>query len=303
MRRTCTSILSALALACGASGDAGTDESSTSPATSGDAGPTAPPTSDPTTGTSTGTGDPTTGTSSDTGDPTTADTSSDTSTGEPAQLPAEALDLGDWKLTLPVAGDAPDEPREVLQPELASFALDPWFVVAGGGVRFRANAGGVTTSNSGYPRSELREMTGGGLEPADWSTTAGVHTLTITQAITHLPDAKPHVVAGQIHDASDDVVMIRLEGAYLFVEGGGDELGVLDPDYQLGDEFTVRLRAADGVIDVFYEDLQTPAVSVARDADGCYFKAGVYTQSNPDKGDDPAAYGEVVISALAVAHE
>jgi poly(beta-D-mannuronate) lyase len=311
VRRT-TSILGALALACGgASGDPATDETSTAPATGDTGGPSTTlddsPTGDAPTGTTSTTG--TTGTSDETGTTgETGDSSGDSSgasesTGAPAQLPAEVLDLLDWKLTLPVAGDAPDEPREVLQPELASFTLDPWFVVAGGGVRFRADAGGVTTSNSGYPRSELREMTGGGLEPAAWSTTEGVHTLTITQAITHLPDVKPHVVAGQIHDAGDDVVMIRLEDTYLFVEGGGDELGVLDPDYQLGDEFTVRLRAGGGTIDIYYEDLGTPAVSVARDAAGCYFKAGVYTQSNPDKGDDPAAYGEVVISALSVTHE
>lgn len=278
------------------------DPGATDPTT----GPDDPGTStaaDPSTSTTT---DPTTTagpTSDTTADPTSSSTSD--TTGAPAQWPADVLDLTDWKLTLPIAGDAPDEPLEVLQPELATYTIDPWYVLADGGaaVRFRADAGGVTTSNSGYPRSELREMTGGGSEPAAWTTTAGVHTMTITQAITHLPDVKPHVVAGQIHDDADDVVMIRLEGTYLFVEGGGDDLGVLDPDYQLGTPFTVRLRAADGAIDIFYEDLRTPAVSVERDAQGCYFKAGVYTQSNPDKGDEPDAYGEVEISDLVVTHE
>lgn len=238
---------------------------------------------------------------------TTGETTGETTgatTGAPAELPADVLDLADWKLTLPIAGrDDPEKPLEIVQPELATYTLDPWYVLGddAASVRFRAHAGGVTTSNSGYPRSELREMMGE--ELAAWSMTEGVHTLTITQAITHLPEVKPHVVAGQIHDDQDDVVMIRLEGSYLFVEGGGDDLGALDPDYQLGETFTVRLRAAGGAIDIYYQDLQTPAVSVPSDASGCYFKAGVYTQSNPEKGDDPAAYGEVVISALSVTHE
>ncbi|MBK8234074.1 MAG: polysaccharide lyase family 7 protein [Deltaproteobacteria bacterium] len=226
------------------------------------------------------------------------------STGAPAIAPADLLDLAAWKLTLPIARDEPDQPLEILQPELGTYAIEPWFHLddAATAVVFRANAGGVTTNNSGYPRAELREMANDGLDPASWSTSDGVHSMTITQAITHLPDAKPHVVAGQIHDASDDVVMIRLEGSHLFVEGGGDELGDLATDYVLGTTFTVMLRASEGAIDIFYEDLSTPVVSIERDVDGCYFKAGVYTQSNPEHGDEPDAYGEVVISELVVTH-
>ena len=145
-------------------------------------------------------------------------------------------------------------------------------------------------------------MTAAGSQNAAWSTTAGTHTMTITQTITHLPIAKPHVVAGQIHDAADDVVMIRLEGTNLFVEGGGNDLGTLLSNYALGTRFTVRLVAAGGRIRVYYEDLATPKVDVASSATDCYFKAGAYTQSNPAQGDDPSAYGEVVIHALAVTH-
>jgi poly(beta-D-mannuronate) lyase len=218
-------------------------------------------------------------------------------------LPAALLDLTNWKLTLPV-GD-PGSPTEIKQPALKTFSLSPYFQsnAAGTGVIFQAHAGGVTTSNSGYPRSELREMTNAGSENAAWSTTSGTHTMTITQAITHLPVVKAHVVAGQIHDSSDDVVMIRLEGTNLFVEGGGEELGALDPGYQLGTRFTVRITAAAGRIRVYYNDLATPKVDIASSSSGCYFKAGAYTQSNPSRGDDPAAYGEVVIHDLVVLHE
>jgi hypothetical protein len=216
--------------------------------------------------------------------------------------PADLLDLTNWKLTLPVGSAG--SPTEIRQPELRTFSMSPYFVLdaTGTGVVFQAHAGGVTTSNSGYPRSELREMTAGGGQNAAWSTTSGTHTMTITETITHLPVVKPHVVAGQIHDASDDVVMIRLEGTNLFVEGDGNELGVLNASYTLGTRFTVRLVAAGGRIRVYYEDLATPKVDIASDNTDCYFKAGSYTQSNPAQGDAPTAYGEVLIHALTVTH-
>src|SRR5690606_10669638 len=76
------------------------------------------------------------------------------SAGTPAH-PADLLDLQDWKLTLPIAAPGESKPLEILQPELAAFSHDPWFRLndAKDGVSFRAHAGGVTTSNSGYPRS------------------------------------------------------------------------------------------------------------------------------------------------------
>ena len=258
-------------------------------------------------GGSTGQGETTSGESSGGGSATaSASAGSGASGGEngESEAPAEVLDLTPWKLTLPI--DDPDDegsPLEIRQPELATFASPPHFeVISGQRVRFRAHAGGATTSGSGYPRSELREMSADGAEKASWSTSEGAHTMTITQAITSVPKVKPHVVAGQIHDSGDDIVMIRLEGARLFVEGGGDELGDLDPDYTLGTEFTVQIHAEGGVIDVYYNDLGTPAVTVEANASGCYFKAGAYTQSNTDKGDSAEAFGEVVMSALTVAH-
>jgi poly(beta-D-mannuronate) lyase len=127
--------------------------------------------------------------------------------------------------------------------------------------------------------------------------------MTIRQAITHLPVVKAHVVAGQIHDSEDDVVMIRLEGDHLFVEGGGEELGDLNPAYVLGTEFTVRITASAGIISIHYNDSATPVVQVPSTAPACYFKAGAYTQSNVDRGDEASAYGEVVIYDLDVTHE
>jgi hypothetical protein len=223
--------------------------------------------------------------------------------------PAQLLDLAGWKVTLPVGAE--ESPTEIKQPALATYVLDPWFVPTStcSGVRFRAPTSGVTTSGSGYPRSELREMTGDGSSNASWSTTSGTHRMFIDQAITALPSGKRHVVAGQIHDSGDDVIVIRLEGEKLFVDLNGTDGVTLDPSYTPGKRFTVELVAGGGVIKVFYNGASTPAQTVSRSRTGCYFKAGAYTQSNcsteADAGSScgPGNYGEVEIYDLRVRHE
>lgn len=216
-----------------------------------------------------------------------------------ASLPSKVLDLRNWKIALPVDTPHAGTPDEIKQPELAGFSLSPYFYAGKGGVVFQAHAGGATTKNSRYPRSELREMAPGGGNAA-WSNTSGTHSMTIRQAITQTPQVKPHVVAGQIHDGSDDVIMVRLEGRHLFVEADGTTLGTLQDGYNLGTVFTVRIETSNGQIRVFYNDVLK--VSYAHAGNGFFFKAGVYTQSNPSKGDSPEAYGQVVIYDLRVTH-
>jgi poly(beta-D-mannuronate) lyase len=227
--------------------------------------------------------------------------------------PAQVLDLRRWKLTLPVG--RPGHPTEYRQPALGSLASGSYIrLTPDHGVAFRAPVGGVATGNSSYPRSELREMSADGQHEAGWTNAAGRHVMTIVQAITATPLVKPHVVAGQIHDAEDDVVMIRLEGRRLFVESDGDDIGLLDPAYRLGTRFTVSIAATPTGIQVVYDPPlrgssvaaggapKSRSVHVRKLGRGWYFKAGCYPQSNPDRGDRPNAYGEVVIYALTVQH-
>lgn len=216
--------------------------------------------------------------------------------------PSAIINLTKWKLTLPIGADR--SPTEIKQPILLSFVDTNYFHVnsSSDGVVFKAHCGGVTTSNSGYPRSELREMINDGTENASWSTYSGTHTMIIRQAITHLPDIKKHVVAGQIHDASDDVIKIRLENRKLFVEHNNIEGGILTSDYQLGTIFTVKIVAEQGRIKTFYNDNPIPVDDYAVKVSGCYFKAGCYTQSNLKKSERSDAYGEVIIYNLTVIH-
>jgi poly(beta-D-mannuronate) lyase len=227
-----------------------------------------------------------------------------------ARVPAALLDLTNWKVTLPVdaVGETTGRATEVTQPHLASFAREPYFMVrSDGGVRFRAPTSGATTQGSTYPRSELREMTDGGTKLASWSTSEGRHSMTIEQAITVVPATKRHVVAGQIHDGSDDVITIRLEQPRLFVDHNGVDGRTLTSSYVLGTRFSVRFEASDGQIRVYYNGGQTPSDTLARAGGGMYFKAGAYTQSNCVRETatpcGESNFGEVVIYALHVLHQ
>ena len=127
-----------------------------------------------------------------------------------------------------------------------------------------------------------------------------LHRMTVTQAITAVPPIKKHVVSAQIHNAGDDVIMIRLEGNKLFVERNRFGDVTLDAEYKLGTKFIIKIEACDDHIKVWYNDSLKMDWEVSRT--GCYFKAGCYTQSNTSKGDKPESYGEVVIYDLKVTH-
>jgi Alginate lyase len=216
----------------------------------------------------------------------------------PARYPGELLDLRNWYLTLPSGEEG--RPDTVEQPALDTYGSS-WFGLddGGDGVVFTANAGGVTTKNSSYPRSELREMNG--TEKAAWSNTGGTHTLEVRQAVLSVPSAKPEVVTAQIHDASDDVMEIRLEGERLIAQyDDGHENITVDPSYVLGTPFNLRIVAADGRIDVFYNDEHR--AEIRRTGSGWYFKTGSYLQSNPEKGDAPDAVARVVLYSVQVTH-
>lgn len=215
-----------------------------------------------------------------------------------ATRPGDLLDLANWYLTLPIGPEG--DPDSIDQPELLDYRSD-WFDLTpdGTGVVFRAPAGGVTTKNSKYARSELREMRGE--EKAAWSNTEGVHTLESRQAITKVPPVRPEVSATQIHDGGDDVMQIRLEGSTLVAQyADGAEQVVIDPAYRLGTPYDLRIVAADGRITVFYDGEQR--AEIERSGSSWYFKVGAYTQSNPERGDHPDALAEVVVYSLRIEH-
>ena len=227
------------------------------------------------------------------------------STAQPQdKLPSEHLDLSCWMLTMPIDTPYEGTPDEIEHPEFARFSDSRYFFVneSGDGVVFRAPCGGVSTKGSKFPRCELREMTKAGTKRAAWSNDdKQSHTLNVKLAITKTPPVKNHLVCAQIHNADDDVMMIRLEGTKLFIERNDVGDIMLDRKYVAGTRVELKIESASGHVKVWYNGEQKMDWKTSEA--GCYFKAGCYTQSNLSKGDAAESYGEVVIYELKVDHQ
>lgn len=207
------------------------------------------------------------------------------------QYPSQVFDLTMWKLTLPTGKSG--KPDEIKQPALATYSSEFFHTVDGPGVLFKAPQKGVTTPNSKNTRSELREMKPGGSSNASWSS----GTMEAVLAFTHLPSSKPHVVGMQIHDSSDDVTVLRLEGSDLWTTNGDNTHGTkIMSGYQLGTFIKVKVVAAGGKITWYLNDSQVAQLS--KKVSGGYFKAGAYQQA----GNSGSDYGEVIIRSLVVSH-
>ena len=151
-------------------------------------------------------------------------------------------------------------------------------------------------------------MTSNGKEKASWSSTSGTHSLFLDQAITAVPQKKKHVVAGQIHDANDDVIVIRLDYPKLYINVDGDNKHILDSNYSLGKRFTVKFEVSNGQTKVYYNNSSDPSYTLDLNYSNAYFKAGAYPQSNCDREKSSSLcnndnYGEVVVYQATVTHQ
>lgn len=215
------------------------------------------------------------------------------------------MDLSEWYVTLPVG--APDDPETIRQPALQNFS-DPnffyWSVPLQAAV-FRAHCGGVTTTGSQYPRTELREMKGS--ELADWDITKGTHTMISKHAVLHLPDLKPEVVVAQVHRYTADLFVIhaqRQENGRLRLIAKNEKTiyGVLSDSWGMGDPFNLKIEAKKGEINVYFEDFGVSKATFSADSKRNYFKTGAYTQSSINNGEDFNAFSEVALFSVDVKH-
>jgi hypothetical protein len=127
------------------------------------------------------------------------------------RLPSEVMDLSGWKLTLPIGENR--KPLEIKQPFLDDYYHPQYFYVApDNSIVFKAPCGGVTTANSGYPRSELRERDPAKNIDIAWDASRGIHEMTNVMRVTNLPVVKPELCVSQIHDAEDDIIEILVSG-------------------------------------------------------------------------------------------
>lgn len=216
-----------------------------------------------------------------------------------------------WNVTLPTGkAGAPDT---IKLPALMTYTGDYFRLNdAGNGVVFTAPTNGVTTKNSKHPRSELRELLANG-ELAAWSS-KGRHSLEIEQSIDALPiGSKPIVVAGQIHDAGDDVTVFRVEGstvdrnkAALWITDGDSSHGFKVTDsYRIGERFRCGFIVEDDIIRYTYNGKMLDYTQTKK-LTGCYFKAGSYCQSGGNTTplpDGRADFAQVTIYNVRVCHD
>ncbi len=228
--------------------------------------------------------------------------------GAPATTTVGAVNLKNWKLTLPVGKSG--DPTEIKNTNLATYKNAPWYSRLSDGQTIfyvdskRATA---TTSNSDNPRSELREMSGS--KEASWSSTSGTHQLLTRLKVTQLQGTSAGgktfgVVISQIHDANDDVTVFRLEGKKLWVTKGDEPHGYLvDGNVKIGQIITVGFKVEKGVTRYYYSNTgsMSPSLisySLKQSYSGGYFKAGNYCQC----GGGRTGKTKIVISGLGVTH-
>jgi hypothetical protein len=210
-----------------------------------------------------------------------------------------------WYLTIPVKDPVDGWAMEIEQPTLATYD-SKYFLLTDDhtGAIFRVWHGGATTSGSKNPRSELREQTLDGLAHAAWSCTSGRHRMVVEGQVNRLTKVRPHLVIGQIHSATDDVTVFRVEADKLWITNGDNPHGyLLDPAFATGKRYKIGFDVSGGVVSFLYNDKVVP-YTVSSTGGGMYYKAGAYLQSNPTSapGETTSEYAEVVIYSVTVTH-
>lgn len=192
--------------------------------------------------------------------------------------------------------------------DLDTFNDSYFRVVTGGGVSMRARFGGaVTSTNTAYARTELREMADASTAAA-WACTSKAKQMFARIRIKATGHYKPEMSVAQIHDASSDVLEVlyiyetsQNAGAFPAAGAIGDKgkiiaawngtrtgASTLDAAYVVGDTIEILITAngiaGTGNMRVDYENVTQQKSSSGTAAfgtvsGGCYFKAGNYHQS------------------------
>lgn len=148
--------------------------------------------------------------------------------------------------------------------------------------------GGRTSPNTSYPRVEFREMqqtSSGNNDKANWTIDTGDHDFGGFSRIMTLPPAKPGVCINQLHDQSDDTVMIKtmsLSGKVaLVLDVFGTREKVINADYKLGLEIYSRIRINNKTLTVYYGISSSTTTSASVSTAVNYTHATQITNSNP----------------------
>ncbi|WP_372441034.1 polysaccharide lyase family 7 protein [Actinacidiphila acididurans] len=226
----------------------------------------------------------------------------------PSVAPGGNFNLSVWELQEPVG--SPGSPTTIPSSQLqgAGGFQDSYFYTDGsdGAMTFWAPEKGVTTPNSNYARSELREMNTNG-SAADWAL-SGTHRLNATLRVGSVTS---NVCVGQIHLGSGGTSTKPL--IELYYHSNGDIVaGVEDSPsggqttypvghVAVGTKWSYTIGVSGGnTIDLTVNGSTTHyAIASSFFPYHQYFKAGSYNQSSSDSTTNGA---RVAFYALTVAH-
>jgi hypothetical protein len=197
-----------------------------------------------------------------------------------------------WKLQYGLPGVSGI--KEVSAADLATFELVPYFAATPDGwVQVRVSCGAGTTSNSGYPRCELREMT-----PQAWDSKTATRWYEYELKVTHLPAKKPQMCVMQLHDDSDDLLEVIYQrnsaGGYELTQRvNGSSSGQLVIPHELNRSCVLALGIVKGVPTVYRDGVAIMTTTKMPQSAGTYAKLLNYLQSNA-KMDASSEYGELM---------
>ena len=222
--------------------------------------------------------------------------------------PGGNFNLSVWELQEPVG--SPGSPRTIPSSQLQGskgyqdsyFYTDP----KDGAMTFWAPEKGVTTPNSNYARSELREMNSDGSD-ADWHL-AGSHQL---QATLRVDSVTNHVCVGQIHLGTGGSSTKPLVELYYYANGNivlgtenspsGGQTTHQIANVPVGTQWSYTIAVTGGnTVSLTVNGKTTKyAIPSSFDAYHMYFKAGSYNQSSSNSTTKGARVG---FYALTVHH-
>jgi hypothetical protein len=193
-----------------------------------------------------------------------------------------------------------------------NYVNSPYYVMnaAGSAVQFQVFMnGGRTSSNTKYPRCELREYaTGSTSTKAAWSGSSGRHRMSGKSKVMHYAPEKCEGVVAQIHDGSDDTLQIRAEagsatGSQTWrLSINGTEVKDLISGVALGQEVAWEIDLNNGLLTVKINGVSQYSSNPSYGS-GQYFKCGAYPQQNSTDQSNPSTeYFRIELRDLFVSH-
>lgn len=249
--------------------------------------------------------------------------------------------LGDfWKITLPFDKDGNASPTNCvkyscrnnnaadlygLNEVAANSKYNDYFYEDNGWVIFKAFAGGATTTNSQYPRAELRGLNENGDD--DYFSMSDHQELEVTVKVLEVPTNRPEVNMVQIHGPKDEPLRVEFndgstgsnDGLHLTINENTTLKNVID--YKIKDELKVWVKVESGKMWLNLTNLTTGKTfnnngnSYSINDSTGYWKTGCYLQSsawycdyksstsycqNGGESDDYWATGEVAVKDLSL---